>query len=134
MRRAKFSWIFEYKQITWSQPTIIPPDSQQKKRNGIFVEFAVPADDRANLKESAKRYKYLDLSREKKKQWDMKVTVIRICNWGTLFSHRLEELEIIGRLEIIQTTALLKSVRILRKVLKICGELLLLKVQWEIIS
>ncbi len=44
-----------------------------------IVDFAVPADHRINLKESEKKDKYLYLSREiKKKQWNMKVTIVPI--------------------------------------------------------
>ena len=41
----------------------------------------------------------------------------------------LEDLEIRGRVEIIQTTALLRSARILRRVPKTSGDLLSLKLQ-----
>ena len=40
------------------------------------MDLAVPADHRVKLKENEKRDKYLDLSRELKKLWNMKVTVI----------------------------------------------------------
>ena len=41
----------------------------------------------------------------------------------------LEDLEIRGRVETIQTTALLRSARILRRVLETCGGLLSLRLQ-----
>ena len=41
----------------------------------------------------------------------------------------LEDLEVGGRAETIQTTALLRMARILRRVLKTCGDLLSLKLQ-----
>ena len=47
---------------------------------------------------------------------------------------RLEELEIGGRTENIQTTALLRSTRILRWVRKTWGDLLSLRLQWKTIS
>ena len=40
--------------------------------------FAVPADHWIKLKECEKRNKYLDLARELKKLWNMKVTIIPI--------------------------------------------------------
>ncbi len=43
-----------------------------------IVDFAVPADHRINLKESEKNDKYLDLARELKKLWNMKVTIVPI--------------------------------------------------------
>ena len=45
----------------------------------------------------------------------------------------LEDWEV-GRVKTVQTTALLKSARILWRVLETCGDLLSLKLQWKIIS
>ena len=42
------------------------------------MDFAILADQRVKLKESEKINKYLDLARELKKLWKMKVTVIPI--------------------------------------------------------
>ena len=69
----------------------------------------------------------------------MKVTIVPIviCALGTITKgllKGLEDLEIGGRVETIQTTALLRSARILRRVLKTWGDLLSLKLQWETIS
>ena len=75
------------------------------------------------VKECEKKDKYLDLARGLKKLWNMKVTVIPIII-GALDTvtkglvQGLEDLEIRGRVETIQTTALLRSVRILRRVLE----------------
>ena len=103
-----------------------------------MVDFAVPADYWAKLKESEKSNKYLDLARELRKLCDMKVTVIPIVidALGTVTKEwvkGLEEIEI-TRVETIQMTALLRSASILRRVLKIWGDLLSLKLQWETIS
>ena len=104
------------------------------------MNFAVPADHRVKLKESEKRDKYHDLARElKKKQWNMKVTIILIVigALGTVTKRLvqgLEDLEITGWAETIQTTALLKSARILRRVLETWRDLLSLKLQWKAIS
>ena len=46
----------------------------------------------------------------------------------------LEDLEIRGRMETIQTISLLKSDRILRRVQDTWGDLLSLKLQWKTIS
>ena len=87
------------------------------------MDFAVPGDHRVKLKESEK--KYWDFVRDFfKKMWNMKVTVIPILigALGTVTKgliQRLEDLEIRGRVETIQNTAILRSVRILRKVLEI---------------
>ena len=54
------------------------PYNQQKKRACQIAVFAVSADHRIKLKESEKKEKYLDFTRELKKLWYMKVTVIPI--------------------------------------------------------
>ena len=51
-------------------------NNQQKKKICKIVDFAVPADHRIKLKECEKRDKYLDLARELKKLWNIKVTII----------------------------------------------------------
>ena len=55
-----------------------PYNNQQKKKICKIVDFAVSADHRIKLKECEKRDKYLDLARELKKLWNMKVTIIPI--------------------------------------------------------
>ena len=67
------------------------------------------------------------------------VTVIPIVTnaLGTVpkgLEKKLEDLGIKGRIETIQTTALLKSGRILRNVLETWGDLLPLRIQWETTS
>ena len=101
------------------------PYNNQKKKNRIskIVDFAIPVDHRINLKESAKKDKYLDLARELKKLWNMKVTIVPIVigALGTItkgLSKGLEDLEIGGRVDTIQMTALLRTARILRRVLE----------------
>ena len=81
-----------------------------------IVDFAVPADHRIKLKESEKRDKYHDLARELKKLWNVKVTIILIvigafCTVTKGLLKGLEDLEVGGRVETIQTTALLKTTR-----------------------
>ena len=65
----------------------------------------------------------------------MKVTIVPIVIgvFGTI-TKGLEGLEVGGRVETIQTTALLRTARILRRVLETWGELLSLKRQWKTIS
>ena len=46
----------------------------------------------------------------------------------------LEDLEVGGRVETIQITVLLRTARILRRVLETWGNLLTLKIQWKTIS
>ena len=86
----------------------------KKKRICKIVDFTVPAE---------KKDKYLDLARELKKQWNMKVTIVPIVigALGTITKgllKGLEDFEVGGRVETIQTTALLRTTRILRRVLE----------------
>ena len=87
------------------------------------MDFAVLADHGIKLKESEKKDKYLDFARELKKLWNMKVTIILIVivTFGTVTKallKGLEDLEVGGRVKTIQTTALLRTARILRRVLE----------------
>ena len=64
--------------------------------------------------------------------WDMEVTFIRIeiAALGTVIKEiikGLQDLEIRGRVETTHTTTLLRSTRILRRVLDTCEDLLSLK-------
>ena len=111
---------------------IINKEKKKKKRTCEIVDFAVPADHRVKLKESQINDKYLDLDKELKKKWNMEVTVISIIisALGTVVKRLvqgLSDLEIRGQVKTIPTTALMRSVRILRRVLETCGDLLSLK-------
>ena len=84
----------------------------------------MPAGYKIKLKECEKNDKYLKLARELKKLWNMKMTIILIVlgafdtvTKGLLKG--LDDLEVGERLETIQMTALLRTVRILRRVLEI---------------
>ena len=103
------------------------------------MDFAVPVDHRVKLKECEKRDKYLNLAWKLKKLWNMKVTIILIvigtlCTVTKVLVQGLDDLEIIGRVETVQTTALLRSARILRTVLETWRDLLSLKLQWKTIN
>ena len=108
-----------------------PYNNQQKKKKICkIVDFPVPADHRIKLKECKKRDKYIDIARELKKNygiWRWQLYQL----WLVL---GLEDLEVGGRVETIQTTALLKTARILRRVLETWGDLLSCKLQWKTIS
>ena len=120
----KFLWDFDIHTdhlISARRPD--PIIINKKKRTYKIVDFAVPADHRIKLKEHEKRDKYLDLVRELKKLWNMQVTIIPIVigAFGTVTKgllKGLEDLEVGGRVEIIQNTTLLKTARILRRVLE----------------
>ena len=97
---------------------IIPYNNQQKKGICKIVNFAVPVDHRINLKECAKKNKYLNLARELKTLWNMKATSepIVIGAFGAITKgllKGLEDLEVGRRVGTIQMTALLRTARIL---------------------
>ena len=74
----KFLWDFEIQ--TDHLISVRRPDlwivHKKKKRTCRIEDFTIPADHRLKLKESKKWDKNLDLAREQKQLWIMKVTVI----------------------------------------------------------
>ena len=140
----KLLWDFNIENdhlIPARRPGLIIIDKKKKKKERIckIVDFAVSVDHRINLKECEKMDKYLDLARELKKLWNMKVTIVPIVidALGTITKgllKGLEDLEVGGRVETIQTTALQRTARFLRRVVETCGDLLSLKLQWKAIS
>ena len=103
------------------------------------MDFAVSANHRVKLKESEKKNKYLYFAREQKILWNMKVTFILIVigALGTVTERLikgLEDLEIRGRVETTQTTALLKSARIRKRIKETWGDLLSLRLQCKTIN
>ena len=91
-----------------------------------IVNFAVLADHRIKLKECEKKDKYLDLARELKILWNIKVMIVPIVvgAFGMVTKgllKGLEDLEVGGQVETIQMTALLKMARILRRDLETWG-------------
>ena len=76
----------------------------KKKRNCRIMDFTVPVSHKSKLKENEK---YVGLARGLKKLWNMKVIVIGALGKITKeLIQGLEDLEIRGRVETIQTTAL----------------------------
>ena len=109
----------------------------KKKKRGL-AKLSTLLTTRIKLKECEKKDKYLDLGREFKNLWNMKVTFIPIVIgvFGTVTKGLLKgqkDLEVGGQVETIQTTALLRMARILRRVLETSGDLLSLKLQWKTI-
>ena len=86
-----------------------------------MLNFAVSADYMIKLKESAERDKYLDLVGELKKTVEHESDSDISCNLAhsvlspKVLIQGLEDLEIRGQVETIQTRALLRSARILRR-------------------
>ena len=92
---------------------------KKKTRTCKIVDFVVPADHRIKLKECEKKDKYFNLARKLKKLWNMQVTIIPIVigAFGTVTKGLLKGLENMERVKTIQTKALLRTARILRRVL-----------------
>ena len=111
--------------ISAIRPDLIVINKKKKrKRTCKIVDFAVPADYIMKQKESEKKDKYLNLTRELKKLRNIKMTIIpivigafRTVTKGLLKG--LEDLGAEGLVEPIQTTALLRTARILRNVREI---------------
>ena len=121
----KLLWYFNIQtdQLIPPRRLVLTIINHKKKRICKIFDFAVPLDHRINRKESEKKDKYLNLARELKKLWNMKVTIVPIVigALGTITKgllKGLEDLDIGGRAETIQTTALLRTARILRRVLE----------------
>ena len=101
----KLLWEFNLQRdhlIPARRPDLIIINKRKKKRICKIVDFAVPVDHRKNLKESEKEDKYLDLARELKTLWNMKVTIMPIVIGvlGTVTKRLLkglEDLEVGGR-------------------------------------
>ena len=97
--------------------------NKKKKRICKIVDLAVPVDHRIKLKECEKKDRYLNPARELKKLWNMKVTIVPIVigAFATIIKgllKGLEDLEVGGRVETIQMTALQRTAKILRRVLE----------------
>ena len=57
---------------------IINRKKEKKKMTCKMMDFAVQANYRIKLKESEKKYKYIDLVRVLKKLWNIKLTITTI--------------------------------------------------------
>ena len=90
-----------------------PCDDEQKKKKK--KDFAVPMDHRVKIKENENKDNNLDLARDLRNLYNMRVMVIQIsiCPLGKVpkgLVRILEVLEIRRRIETVQTTLLLRSV------------------------
>ena len=86
----------------------------------LLFFFFVPAGHSVKIKEREKINKYLNLARELRKLWNIRFSELPVVT-RTVFKglkRRPEEFKIIGRIEPIQTTVLLRLVRILRRFLE----------------
>ena len=130
----KLLWDLTYKRITLSRRGD-HKNQQQKKRTCKIVDYAIPADHRIKLKEYEKKDKYLDLGREWKKcgTWKWQLYHLLLVLLVQSPKDYKRDSEIRGRVETMKTTALLRTARILRRVLETWGDLLSLKFQWKTI-
>ena len=125
----KLDQVIINKKHKW-KPKLKNQTKQKNKKNSQWtcwlVDFAVPTDHKVKVREDEKRGRYLDLARELKDLWNVKVTVIPIVigALGMILKGGVG-------VETIQTTALLRSARILRRVLETWGDLLSLELQWK---
>ena len=115
---------------------VIVQKKKRKEENSTNCELSCRANYREELKESEKKDEYLDVASALKKLGNMKVTVIptvigacRTVSKGRVLG--LEDLKIREWVETIKTTALLRSTKILRRVLETWGDLLSFIFQWE---
>ena len=101
---------FDTNRSLYLQQTTWTYNNQQKEKNMQNCGFAVPAGHRVKLKGIEKKNKYIDLTRELKKLWNMKVTIILIIIGAFTVTkwliQGLEDLVITERAETTQTTAL----------------------------
>ena len=124
-------------QISSRRPDLIIIN--KKERTCRIENFAVPVDHEIKFKGWKKRDKYFEVARDLKKLWNIKVTIILILISALRTESKglvqgLEDSEITGRVETVQNTALLRSVRILRRVLETWGDLVSLKLQKKTIG
>ena len=125
----KFIGILRYKRITKFRSEYNCYLTRKKKRNSSPRGFCRLSEPQSEIERKWKDNKYLDLTRELKQLWKMKVTVILIVVGALVtvpkgLDKRLDDLKIRERMDTIQTTALLKSARILTGVLGIWGDLM----------
>ena len=91
-----------------------------------MIDFIILYDTRVDDKEVEKIEKYLDLARELKKVWNMKVTVVPLVvgalgNPAKALEKRLKTIGIETKITELQKTVLIHTSRIVRKIFE-CEE------------
>ena len=104
------------------RPDLVVVD--KKERSCKVIDFAVPGDSSIEEKEKNKVEKYQDLGRKLQKIWNVKVKIIPLAvgSLGAVpkqFVNRLKQIGITVGTAQVQTTLLLGTAIILRKVLEI---------------
>ena len=97
---------------------------KKKAKETIIVDIAVPGDSNVLQKETEKYEKYQDLAREIKRIWKSRTKVVPVVvgalgSVSKKLAGHLEQIRIKNRTRTMQTSALLGSAHILRKVLEI---------------
>ena len=131
----KILWDFDIQTdhlILARRPDLVIVKKKKKIENLSNSELCCPSRPLIKLKKDT----YMGLARELKKLWNMKVTVISIVTGilGTVTKglvQGLENLEMSVGVETIEATTLLRSARILRRVLETWGDLLSFRLQWK---
>ena len=105
--------------ITARRPEIIFID--KKHHECQVIDFAIPYDTRVDGKEVEKIERYLDLARELKKVWKMKVTMVPLVvgalgTTATPLEKRLKAIGIETKITELQKTVFIHTIRILKKV------------------
>ena len=122
---CKILWDFTVKAdhfIIARRPDMVFID--KKHHEFQIIDFAIPYDTRVDSKEVEKIEKYLDLARELKKVWNMKVIVVPLVvgALGTPAKELEKRLKTIGietKITELQKTVLIHTSRILRKVTEV---------------
>ena len=124
--KVKLLWDFTIqtdREIHHRRPDIV---IQEKVKETIIVDIAVPGDSNITQKESEKYEKYQDLAREIKRIWKTGTKVVSVVvgvlgSVSKKLAGHLEQLGIKDRTRTMQKSALLGSAHILRKVLEVLG-------------
>ena len=118
-------------------PLFCPPSVVNKNEKLSNSGFCHPGGPLSENQRKRKERQVLRPCQRTKKIWNIVILIpIVFAALGTIpkgLVKRLEALEIVRRAETIQTT-LLRTARILRRVLETWGDLLSLKLQWKTIS
>ena len=96
----------------------------KKEQKGIIIDIAVPADVRVKEKEKEKVEKYQDLKKEIKRLWklgNVEIVPVVVGALGSVsaeFERWMGKLGITCNVGVIQKSVLLRTTRILRKLLE----------------
>ena len=122
----KILWEFtvqSYRKIRQRRPDIVFID--EKEREVVIIHVAIPGDDRMKDKELEKVEKYQLLKDEIANVWYMRKVIAVLVVIGALeavsvnFKKHMKQIGVKVSLQVIQRTALLGTVKILRKVLSL---------------